>query len=211
MTGIPGWVGGAIYGNAGAYGHSIDERVERVRLFTGTEVLEIDQPSCEFRYRESIFKTRKNWVILSAVLGLSTDSAEALTASAEKILKIRNEKYPPTLRCAGSIFKNLLFHNLPPFVQAEVPPHLIREGKVPSAYFLEQAGSKGLRRQGICVADYHANLIYNDGHGTSADLRDLIRELKARVQQRFGLALEEEVQYVGGPKENRLRVQPISR
>ncbi len=68
MTGIPGWVGGAIYGNAGAYGHSIDERVELVRFFTGTEVLEIDQPACEFRYRESIFKTRKNWVILSAVL-----------------------------------------------------------------------------------------------------------------------------------------------
>lgn len=199
MTGIPGWVGGAIYGNAGAYGHSIDERVHRVRLFTGTEVLEIDQPACEFRYRESIFKVRKNWVILSAVLRLAEDSAEMLKASAEKILKIRNEKYPPSMRCAGSIFKNLLFHNLPPFVQAQVPPQLVREGKVPSAYFLEQAGSKGLKLNGIVVADYHANLIYNDGNGTSADLRDLIRELKARVQQRFGLVLEEEVQYVGGP------------
>ncbi len=80
-----------------------------------------------------------------------------------------------------------------------MPPHLIREGKVPSAYFLEQAGSKGMKKHGIVVADYHANLIYNDGHGTSADLRDLIHELKARVQQRFGLVLEEEVQYVGGP------------
>jgi UDP-N-acetylmuramate dehydrogenase len=78
-----------------------------------------------------------------------------------------------------------------------VPPPLVREGKVPSAYFLEQAGSKGLKKSGIRVADYHANLIYNDGHGTSADLRDLIRELKARVYDRFGLMLEEEVQYVG--------------
>jgi UDP-N-acetylmuramate dehydrogenase len=80
-----------------------------------------------------------------------------------------------------------------------VPPQLVREGKVPSAYFLEQAGAKSMKKRGIRVADYHANLIYNEGHGTSADLRDLIHELKGRVQERFGLVLEEEVQYVGGP------------
>ena len=199
MTGIPGWVGGAIYGNAGAYGHSIDERVEWVRFFDGTEVLEIDQAACKFRYRESIFKACKDRVILSAALRLTHDSADALQSSAEKILKIRNEKYPPSLRCAGSIFKNLLFNEIPPAARAQVPPQLVREGKVPSAYFLEQAGAKGLKKQGIRVADYHANLIYNEGHGTSADLRDLIQELKARVQERFGVVLEEEVQYVGGP------------
>jgi UDP-N-acetylmuramate dehydrogenase len=71
MTGIPGWLGGAIYGNAGAYGHSIDERVERVRFFDGNEVLEMDQAACEFRYRESTFKARKSWVILTATLRLT--------------------------------------------------------------------------------------------------------------------------------------------
>jgi UDP-N-acetylmuramate dehydrogenase len=199
MTGIPGWLGGAVYGNAGAYGHSIDERVERVCYFDGTEMREIDRASCEFRYRESIFKARKNWVILSAALRLTEDAPGSLQSSAEKILKIRNEKYPPSLRCAGSIFKNLLLDEIPPAARAQVPPRLVREGKVPSAYFLEQAGAKGLKRNGIRVADYHANLIYNEGHGTAADLRDLIHELKALVQQRFGLVLEEEVQYVGGP------------
>ena len=70
MTGIPGWVGGAIYGNAGAYGHSIQERVESVRFFDGTAVREIGDAECEFRYRESVFKRHKNWIVLSATLRL---------------------------------------------------------------------------------------------------------------------------------------------
>ena len=197
MTGIPGWVGGAIYGNAGAYGHSIDQRVEWVRFFDQTSVLEIDNRACEFRYRESVFKRHKDWVVISAVLRLTPDQPEALKSSADRILKIRNEKYPPNLRCAGSIFKNLIFAEIPPAAQAHVPPQLIREGKVPSAYFLEQAGAKGLKRGAIRVADYHANLIYNEGGGTSLDLRNLIDELKSRVLEQFGLLLEEEVQYVG--------------
>jgi UDP-N-acetylmuramate dehydrogenase len=197
MTGIPGWVGGAIYGNAGAYGHSIDERVERVLFFDGNTLLEIDNNACEFRYRESVFKQHKDWVVISTLLRLSPDKSAVLHASADKILKIRNEKYPPTLRCAGSIFKNLIFSEIPREAQAQVPQQVIREGKVPSAYFLEQAGAKGLRQGAIRVADYHANLIYNEGGGTSLDLRTLIDELKSRVLARFGLLLEEEVQYVG--------------
>src|ERR1700726_3607780 len=66
MTGIPGWVGGAIYGNAGAYGHSIHEFVESVRFFDGSAVWEIGNAECEFRYRESVFKRHKDWVVLEA-------------------------------------------------------------------------------------------------------------------------------------------------
>jgi len=72
----------------------------------------------------------------------------------------------------------------------------VREGKVPSAYFLEQAGAKGLRRGGVRVADYHANLIYNEGGGTAQEVGELISELKRRVHDRFGLDLEEEVQFL---------------
>ena len=74
---------------------------------------------------------------------------------------------------------------------------MIREGKVPSAWFLEQTDVKGLRKGDIQVAKYHANLIYNDGHGTAADLVWVIAELKRRVKDRFGFTIEEEVQYVG--------------
>jgi len=82
-------------------------------------------------------------------------------------------------------------------VQSILPPAVVREGKVPSAWFLEQAGGKGLRIGDIQVADYHANLIYNDGAGTAHDLVAVIERLKKMVADRFDVALEEEVQYVG--------------
>lgn len=196
MTGIPGWVGGAIYGNAGAYGHSIHERVENVRLFDGRVVREIDNAACEFRYRESVFKRRKEWVILSATLRLDPADPAGLRATAEGILPIRNQKYPPAMRCAGSIFKNLLLAELPESVRVQVPEQVIREGKVPAAYFLEQVGAKGMAEGGARVADYHANLIYNAGGATAVQLRAIIGKLKARVCAKFGLELEEEVQYI---------------
>jgi len=196
MTGIPGWLGGAIYGNAGAYGHSIHERVSSVRYLQGECVHEIGNAACGFAYRESVFKRRKDWIVLSATLQLEPADADELHATASGILKVRNEKYPPTMRCAGSIFKNLLWADLPAAVRAQVPATVVREGKVPSAYFLEQAGAKGLVRGGVRVADYHANLIYNEGGGTAREVHELIADLKRRVHDRFGLDLEEEVQYV---------------
>ena len=101
------------------------------------------------------------------------------------------------MKCAGSVFKNLLLKDLPAEAAARIPASVAREGKVPAAWFLEQAGAKGMVRGDIHVATYHANLIYNAGSGTAADLRALIQELKDRVRERFGIELEEEVQYVG--------------
>ena len=197
MTGIPGWVGAAIYGNAGAYGHSISERVHRVRFWDGERVREFDNAQCEFAYRESVFKDHKEWTIFSSELQMERGDAAELRRKADGIREIRDAKYPPTMKCAGSIFKNCILAELPESAASVVPAEVIREGKVPSAWFLEQAGAKGLRRGDIQVADYHANLIYNDGAGTAADLRAVIVELKQRVRERFGLELEEEVQYVG--------------
>ncbi|HML18590.1 MAG TPA: UDP-N-acetylmuramate dehydrogenase [Bryobacteraceae bacterium] len=197
MTGIPGWVGGAIYGNAGAYGHSMDERVESVRFFDGIAIREISNAECEFRYRDSVFKRHKDWVILSAALRLDRADPSELGARAQSIRKIRDAKYPPEMRCAGSIFKNLLLADLSEGVRAQIPESVIREGKVPSAYFLEQAGAKGLADGAIRVADYHANLIYNTGGATAHQLRAMISLLKTRVRDRFAIELEEEVQYVG--------------
>jgi UDP-N-acetylmuramate dehydrogenase len=196
MTGIPGWVGGAVYGNAGAYGHSIQERIEWVRFHDGTGFREIGNADCDFRYRESVFKTRKDWIIVAAGLRLDPSDAAELRATADGILKIRNEKYPPTMRCAGSIFKNLILAELPEHIRARIPKNVIREGKVPSAYFLEQVGAKGITNGSITVANYHANLIYNQGGGTSAQLLELVEDLKFRVKSTYGLELEQEVQYL---------------
>lgn len=199
MTGIPGSVGAAVYGNAGAYGRSIHEIVASVRYFDGSGISELDNAGCDFRYRESVFKRRKDWTVLDVTLRMTPGDATTLQAKSAEILEIRNRKYPPTMKCAGSIFKNYLLANLPPEVAAQVPAKTVIEGKVPSAWFLEQVGAKGIRLGGIQVADYHANLIYNDGGGTARDLIAVIRDLKDRIQDRFGIPLEEEVQYIGVP------------
>jgi len=197
MTGIPGFVGAAVYGNAGAYGHSISERVVSVEFFDGRETRRFDKASCQFRYRESIFKRHKDWIVFHAVFELVPADRAALRAAADKINAVRNAKYPPTMKCAGSIFKNFLLADLPPQVAAQIPPASIIEGKVPSAWFLEQVGAKGMREGGIEVAPYHANLIYNVGNGTASELLAVIRELKRRVRDRFGIDVQEEVQYLG--------------
>ena len=197
MTGIPGSVGAAVYGNAGAYGHSINERVRSVRFFDGSAIRELSNAECEFRYRESIFKKHKQWIIFSTDLAMDAAGADELRKTAAEIFQIRLAKYPADMKCAGSIFKNLLLAEMPGSVRSQVPERVIREGKVPSAYFLEQVGAKGIQNGGIRVADYHANLIYNAGCGTARELCEIISSLKSRVRDRFGLELEEEVQYVG--------------
>lgn len=197
MTGIPGNLGGAVYGNAGAYGHSIQEIVENVQVTDGDRVFTMGNADCQFGYRESVFKERKNWVILSTDLNFRTGDRDVLSKAAREIRTIRDAKYPPTMKCAGSVFKNVFFAELPANAQSEVPNNLVRDGKVPSAWFLERANAKGMRRGDIQVATYHANLIYNDGAGTAADLVAVIQELKKRVRARFGFDLQEEVQYLG--------------
>ena len=168
-----------------------------MRFFDGARVRELGNAECRFRYRESVFKERKDWVVLGTTLRLpkAADPGK-IRAEADRILKIRNEKYPPDMKCAGSIFKNLILAELPEAVREQVPSNVVREGKVPSAYFLEQVGAKGMFAGGIRVADYHANLIYNTGDGTAAQVRHLIELLKTLVLEHYGLPLEEEVQYI---------------
>ena len=199
LAGIPGWVGAAVYGNAGAYGHSISERVDRARYFDGTEVRECCNQECEFRYRESIFKRHKDRIIFSVTLKMDRSDAPVLKEKSAGIRKVRDEKFPPTMKCAGSIFKNILLRDLPASVAQLVPASVVREGKIPAAWFLEQTGAKGRSIGGIRVAEYHANLLYNSGEGTAAELCRMIQKLKADVQAKFGLEIEEEVQYVGFP------------
>jgi UDP-N-acetylmuramate dehydrogenase len=197
MMRIPGWVSGAVYGNAGAYGQSIHETLARVEVWDGIERRWLTNADCGFTYRASRFKQNKQWIILTAEFSLRPGDAAALAARAEEIRTTRDDKFPPSMKCAGSIFKNCLFAQLPEAAQRRVPEKLVRDGKVPSAYFLEQVGAKGEVCGGIQVASYHANLLYNAGGGTAAQVVELIDELKGRVAREFGFALEPEVQFVG--------------
>jgi UDP-N-acetylmuramate dehydrogenase len=197
MAGVPGWVGAAIYGNAGAYGQSIHQRLHRVRFFDGQSLREFDNAGCGFQYRHSIFKENKQWQILSADFEFLPGDAAGLVERSRSIRAIRDAKFPPTMRCAGSIFKNLLLRDLPERARAAIPPAKVVEGKAPAGWFLEEIGAKGMRRGGIHVAEYHGNLIFNAGGGTAAELLSLLDELKRKVRERFDFELEEEVQFIG--------------
>lgn len=199
MTAIPGWLGGAIYGNAGAYGQTLMDFVETVQVFDGHDFFDIPRADCGFVYRSSRFKSRKDWLVTGAHLRLCPADPSALAAAAQEIFETRNLKFPPTMKCAGSIFKNQIAAHLPAATLARVPITIIKGGKIPSAWFLEQVGAKGTRKGGIEVAPYHANLIYNTGSGTAEEVCVLIDDLKWRVHREFNFLLEEEVQFIGFP------------
>ncbi len=176
LAGIPGTVGGAVYGNAGAYGQTISDHLKGVTTLSGYWPKE----KCGFGYRESIFKKNKE-IILEVDFDLPKGDKEALTAKSHEIRELRKKKYPPDMRCPGSFFMNLW----------------VEGRKVAAGYFLEQVGAKGRRLGGAAVADYHGNLIYNAGGAKAAEIWELARQLQEEVQKKFGVALVPEVQLLG--------------
>ena len=194
LTGIPGTVGGALVGNAGAYGHSISEVVERVEIFDGKKRIWISPAACLFTYRNSIFK-KKPYVILRSLFRFKKGDRKVLRKTARDILRVRTRKYPPGLRCPGSFFKNVLVGDLSKRVFQKLDRQKIIEGKVPAGYLLEAVGAKGMRYGKLAIADYHGNLILNCGGATAREARVLAGILKNKVYRRFGIRLEEEVRY----------------
>lgn len=195
LAGIPGTVGGAIYGNAGAYGTTISDHLIKVKVFDGKRELWMSKEECRFDYRHSIFKEKKNLVILEAEFLFKKGDPETLKKTSGETIKLRSKKYFPGIRCPGSFFKNLLLANLPQEIANIAPKDYY--GKLPSGWLLEQVGAKGSSKGKIKIADYHANLFINDGGGTAQDFFDLAREYKQKVKEKFGVDLEPEVQLVG--------------
>ena len=194
LSGIPGTIGGAIVGNAGAYGHSIAEIIDRVEIWDGSRRRWLAQADCRFRYRESIFK-ESSYLALRAVLKFKRGDAKALQATSRDIIRKRLQKYAPGLRCPGSFFKNVLVSQVPKRSLERIDPAKIIQGKVPAGYLLEQVGSKGMRVGGIVIAKFHGNLFINRKHGTAEDVRRLAHILRTKVRRKFGIVLEEEIRY----------------
>lgn len=197
LTGIAGSVGGAIFGNAGAYGQTISDKITRVRVLdTETEKDRwLTKAECRFDYRDSGFKQMNNLIILEAEFGFDrADPVELRTASAA-VLSRRLQKYPPGVLCPGSFFKNLPAADLPEEFAKQIP--IDYYGKMPAGYFLDLAGAKGQRLGNIKIAPYHANLFINEGGGRASDFFQLAKEWKTKVKEKFGIELEPEVQLVG--------------
>lgn len=201
MAGIPGTVGGAIYGCAGAYGQEIKDCLTGVRIFDGKAIKWISKNQCRFNYRESIFKTKKNWIILGAEFKFKIGNYKNLINKSKKIIKIREIKYRPGLLCPGSFLKNIFVKNIKPLalrkkIIKKIGKDKIMFSKIPAGYILDVAGAKGMKYGGIAVAKHHGNLIYNSGKGKTSEILELSKMLKSKVKKKFGLKLEEEIQYL---------------
>jgi len=194
LAGIPGTIGGAVVGNAGAYGKSISGVVRRVEIFDGKRRLWLSDEACYFRYRDSVFKHRP-LLVLRVRCRFRSGNAKELRRVTRDIIAKRGSKYPAGLRCPGSFFKNVLVVGLPRRVVRKLNQSKIIDGKIPAGYLLEEAGVKGERYRRLSVADYHGNLIVNRGGATSRDVRHFANRLRDKVYRRFGIRLEEEVRY----------------
>jgi len=192
LSGIPGTVGGAVYGNAGAYGASISESISNVIVYDGKNIKTIPHKKCDFRYRTSGFKKKKA-AILSVVLKLKKADPCTLRSISEDILGKRGKKYPKNLKCPGSFFKNILVKDVSKSALKKINPLKIIEGKIPAGYLLEEIGAKSMRVGKIKVSSYHGNLIVNEGGGTARDAKKLADILQKKVRAKFGIALKPEV------------------
>ncbi len=196
LSGIPGSVGGALVGNAGAYGQTISGPLKEVEIFDGQEVRILLKEDCGFAYRDSIFK-RKQWVVLSVRYALTSGDKDELQKKSKEIIEIRSNKYNHRIKCPGSFFKNLLIENIPSASLKFLPKDRDYYGKVPAWFFLDQVGAKGMVEGGIKIADFHGNLLMNEGGATFKDVYTLATKLKDLVKEKFGIELEEEVRYIG--------------
>ncbi len=183
-AGIWGAVGGAVVGNAGAYGSEICDVLIEAEIADRTGVLRTEKtPYFEFGYRSSKLKKTKE-VLVSATVELKPGDKEKVSARVEEILAIRSEKHPRIPNSAGSFFKNILDPSQP-------------HGKLPAGKLLDGIGAKELSYGGARVYEKHANILINSGTATAQDIRKLADILKERTQEKYGITLEEEVVSLG--------------
>lgn len=180
LAGIPGTLGGAIYGNAGAFGDSIARIVyEATVLDRQGRIKTVDPSYFRFGYRTSFLKTSGD-VLLGASIRLEPGVREVIAQRIEEIKRERAARHPWGIPCAGSFFKNL-------------PDQTQDSRRIPAGKLLEEIGAKEMRVGGASIYPGHANFIVNTGGATAAQVMELARILKSRVRERFGLELEEEV------------------
>lgn len=197
LSWIPGSVGGAIYGNAGAYGQDIGRMVESVDAYdvVGRQKISLPAAECGFAYRHSVFKEKTNLVILGAVLRLAAGPTAALSAQCEKIKQERQNKFP-LAPSAGCVFQNIPVsaaannQRLQPFLAK------VKGDKIAAGLLIDQADLKGAKIGGAQVSPLHANFIVNSGKATADDVIKLISLIKAKVRDMFGVNLECEVQII---------------
>lgn len=175
LGGIPGTVGGALWMNAGAYGHEIGTVTESVRVARAGGVAEIPGSSVQWNYRHTSFAEGE--LLLGATLRLKRDEPAKIRARMEDAKSQRMATQPHGSRSAGCFFKN-------------APASTIATGKI-----IDEMGMKGTRRGSAVVSPVHANFIVTEGEGARAeDALALAEDIRERVRREHGIELEYEVE-----------------
>lgn len=176
--GIPGTLGGGVFMNAGAYGGELSQVVKTVYVFDTSDAsfFELAAKQCKFSYRHSIFMENKNLIVLGATLSLEKGDAAAITEKSRANMQARREKQPLEYPSCGSAFKR------------------------PEGYFagklIEDCGLKGFCVGGAAISQKHAGFVINTGGATSADVRNLMAQVSAKVFDTFGVTLCPEIEII---------------
>lgn len=199
--GLPGSFGGAIRGNAGAFGGEIKDTiisVTSVHHHSG-QIKTRTNRECDFIYRGSIFKSSPHEVIIEATLKLSHGDTDELRKIADEHIAYRHEKHPMEFPNSGSIFKNTPVELIPEET-LEIFEASIKTDPfpvIPTAKIIGVAGLGGLSVGGAQVSTKHTNYIINTGKATGEDIRDLINLVKEKIFNLYGIELEVEPEMVG--------------
>lgn len=180
--GIPGSVGGGVYMNAGAYGGELGQVVSSAATLSFAEQPPRPRDGSGFSYRHSVYQDQPDTLILRASFSLYPGDPKIIKTAMEDFDASRREKQPLDQPSAGSTFKR---------------PAPVDGQPVYAAALIEQCGLKGLTVGGAQVSEKHAGFIVNKGGATAADILALIEQVKQRVLDQTGVALEPEVRIVG--------------
>lgn len=199
LSGIPGTVGGAARGNAGAFGTEMKDiitNVHAVHAETG-DTKGFSNAECDFSYRHSFFKDHPAWIITRVDITLTPGDAAALSASIEETIAEREKRHLQNVRAAGSYFMN-------PVAPASVVALFekekgvkSRENRVPAGWLIEKAGFRGAMLGGARASFQHPNYLVNEsGEATAAEVKELADTIKEAVREQFGIELHEEAAFL---------------
>ena len=195
LIGVPGTVGGSIYGNAGGHGWGLGDQVDWVEVVTSAgEIRRLTRGECQFKYRSSVFKSHSDWIILQAQLALPTIDPVAERQLLADTTKQKNASQPTTAKTAGCMFANPRVDGL------KLPAELhksVSDGTISAWRLIEHVGLKGRRLGQIEISPKHANFMINLGGGTADEVMQLLSLVKQRVRDILGTQLHEEIQYLG--------------
>lgn len=207
-AGLPGSIGGAIRGNAGAFGSEIRDSVMSVHAIDlrqpsmGMRTLERD--ACQFAYHDSLFKRKSTLLIVSADFALLSASGREMEEQRElyhRNLSYRARHHPIDLPSCGSVYKNITDGTLIRRVLAAWPDSermvvAFWHGKIPMAYSIGRLGFAGYRVGEAQVSERHANYIVNLGHARAVDVVAIIAAIRERCMAVLGFAPELEVEVI---------------